>query len=168
MCVEYKVYSGANATGEAVTSGWALTNADVDFIVKVGGPVRAVRAIRAFRSWHDTFAWLAGWDGMGFVVSPLTICAVPCPASPRFRSLVSHRSEGFQFGSLAVLLARADAWQVEAEGLKAGTQYSFQFSNCADGSNKSPIGKTRTAPGWKATDIPTQRLAVYSCSNYPK
>jgi phosphodiesterase/alkaline phosphatase D-like protein len=68
---------------------------------------------------------------------------------------------------LATLLA-ADARQVEAEGLKAGTQYSFQFSNCADGNNKSPVGKTRTAPGWKATDIPTQRFAVYSCSNYPK
>lgn len=41
MCVEYNVYSGANATGETATSGWALTNADVDFTVKVGGPVRA-------------------------------------------------------------------------------------------------------------------------------
>ena len=35
MCVEYKVYSGMNATGDVVSCGWALTNADVDFTIKV-------------------------------------------------------------------------------------------------------------------------------------
>jgi phosphodiesterase/alkaline phosphatase D-like protein len=149
MCVEYKVYSGANATGEAVTSGWALTNADVDFTVTVR-------------------LHLAGGDGSSLCHhSPLgTSCTnlawdYPAHSSPTeaIRAIAGARLRS----SLA--LTRC---QVEAEGLKAGTQYSFQFSNCADGNNKSPIGKTRTAPGWKATNIPTQRFGVYSSSNYPK
>lgn len=58
--------------------------------------------------------------------------------------------------------------QVEATGLSASTWYSYQFSNCANPENKSPIGKTRTAPGKLATEVATQRFAIYSCSNYPK
>ena len=58
--------------------------------------------------------------------------------------------------------------QVEATGLTASTWYSYQFNNCANKENKSPIGKTRTAPGKYATEVPTQRFAIYSCSNYPK
>ena len=58
--------------------------------------------------------------------------------------------------------------QIEATGLSASTWYSYQFSNCANPDNKSPIGKTRTAPGKRATDVATQRFAIYSCSNYPK
>lgn len=36
MCVQYNVYSGEDGAGDVVSSGWALTNADVDFTVKVG------------------------------------------------------------------------------------------------------------------------------------
>lgn len=48
MCVEYKVYTGANATGNVVSTGYALTNAEVDFTVKVGlfsssGPIHNER-----------------------------------------------------------------------------------------------------------------------------
>ena len=91
MCVTYKVYAGLDATGEVVTSGYALTSADVDYTVKV-----------------------------------------------------------------------------EATGLTASTWYSYQFANCADESNVSDVGKTRTAPGKHATNLPTQRFSIYSCSNYPK
>jgi hypothetical protein len=35
MCVEYKVYSGLEGTGDIVSQGYALTNADVDYTVKV-------------------------------------------------------------------------------------------------------------------------------------
>jgi hypothetical protein len=41
MCVEYKVYSGLNATGDFVSCGYDLTNADVDFTVKVS-PLRTI------------------------------------------------------------------------------------------------------------------------------
>jgi alkaline phosphatase D len=58
--------------------------------------------------------------------------------------------------------------QVEATGLTASTQYSYQFENCADSSNTSPLGKTRTAPAKYGKDLDTQRFAIYSCSNYPK
>jgi alkaline phosphatase D len=57
---------------------------------------------------------------------------------------------------------------VEATNLTASTIYSYQFENCADPSNKSPLGKTRTAPGKYAKNVPTQNFAIYSCSNYPK
>lgn len=57
--------------------------------------------------------------------------------------------------------------KVEAMGLSASTQYSFQFANCAKPDQKSPVGLTRTAPGKHAVDIPTQRFAIYSCSNWP-
>lgn len=90
MCVEFKVYSGMNATGDVVSCGYALSNQDVDFTFKV-----------------------------------------------------------------------------EADGLQADTWYSYQFANCANLNEKSPIGRTRTAPGYKATNIETQRFSIYSCSNYP-
>lgn len=90
QCVEYKVYTGENATGEVVSSGYALSNADLDFTYKV-----------------------------------------------------------------------------EADGLQASTWYWYQFSNCAKPEQKSPIGRTRTAPGYNATNIETQRFSIYSCSNYP-
>ena len=35
--------------------------------------------------------------------------------------------------------------KVEAKGLSASTVYYYQFQNCA-GSEKSPVGRTRTAP----------------------
>lgn len=57
--------------------------------------------------------------------------------------------------------------KVEATGLTALTPYSYQFANCAKPDQVSPVGKTRTAPGKFATDIPTQKFAVYSCANWP-
>ena len=42
MCVEYKVYAGEEPSGDVVSSGWALTNADVDFTIKVGILLRTV------------------------------------------------------------------------------------------------------------------------------
>ena len=57
--------------------------------------------------------------------------------------------------------------KVEATGLQDSTWYYYQFSNCADPSQKSPIGRTRTAPGKLATNVPNQRFSIYSCSNYP-
>jgi hypothetical protein len=92
MCVEYKVYSGGNATGETVTSGWALTNANVDFTVKMGGRVRA------FRSWRDMYQHLAGWGVDSLGVPPLTVCIVPRWGLPR--SFISHRSQGSSSGAL--------------------------------------------------------------------
>ncbi|MCJ1313282.1 hypothetical protein MMC25_006959 [Agyrium rufum] len=55
--------------------------------------------------------------------------------------------------------------KVEAQGLKAYTQYYYQFNVC--GSDKSSIvGRTKTAPA--KNDIVTKiGLAVYSCSNFP-
>lgn len=35
MCVRYKVYDGKDATGQVVSEGYALTNVDVDFTIKV-------------------------------------------------------------------------------------------------------------------------------------
>ena len=57
--------------------------------------------------------------------------------------------------------------QVEATGLSPFQTYSYQFSNCADDSNASPKGITKTAPGKLAKDVPNLRFSVYSCSNYP-
>ena len=57
--------------------------------------------------------------------------------------------------------------QVEATGLTASTKYTYVFAHCAKPEQKSIIGKTRTAPGKHATNVPTQRFAIYSCSNYP-
>ena len=90
MCVTYKVYSNEDGSGNVVSQGYALTNADVDFTVKV-----------------------------------------------------------------------------EALGLEASHWYSYEFANCADPAQTSPLGRTRTAPGKLSTNVPTQRFSVYSCSNYP-
>lgn len=55
--------------------------------------------------------------------------------------------------------------KVEAKGLKPFTRYYYQFNVC-DSDNKSPLGRTKTAPA--ADDHVTKvGLAVYSCSNYP-
>lgn len=57
--------------------------------------------------------------------------------------------------------------KVEADGLQPSTKYSYQFANCAKPDQKSPIGKTRTAPGKRATNVPKQKFAIFSCSNWP-
>ncbi|WVR08378.1 hypothetical protein IAU60_005433 [Kwoniella sp. DSM 27419] len=44
----------------------------------------------------------------------------------------------------------------------ADVDWTVKFENCADASNKSPVGKTRTAPGKYAKDVSTQRFAIYS------
>ncbi|KAF4555768.1 Hypothetical protein D9617_2g057310 [Elsinoe fawcettii] len=55
--------------------------------------------------------------------------------------------------------------KVEAGGLSPFTTYYYQFTVCGS-SNKSPIGRTKTAPN--ENDDTTQiGLAVFSCSNYP-
>jgi hypothetical protein len=48
MCVRYNVYSGENATGSVVSSGYALTNADVDFTVKVSRDGRSKGVMLTF------------------------------------------------------------------------------------------------------------------------
>ncbi|KAF7163739.1 hypothetical protein CNMCM5623_008497 [Aspergillus felis] len=55
--------------------------------------------------------------------------------------------------------------KVEATKLKPFTTYYYQFNVC-NSDNKSPIGRTKTAPAPK-DDVSNINLAVYSCSNYP-
>ena len=55
--------------------------------------------------------------------------------------------------------------KVEATGLKAFTQYWYQFRSC-DGSISSPIGRTKTTPGPNDEVKGNIRLAVYSCANH--
>ncbi|SPO06053.1 related to alkaline phosphatase D precursor [Cephalotrichum gorgonifer] len=55
--------------------------------------------------------------------------------------------------------------KVEAKGLKPFTRYYYQFTVC-DSDNKSPMGRTKTAPKEK-DDVTGINLAVFSCSNYP-
>ncbi|KAI9671500.1 MAG: hypothetical protein M1817_003551 [Caeruleum heppii] len=56
--------------------------------------------------------------------------------------------------------------KVEAKKLKSFTTYYYQFNVC-DSSNKSPMGRTKTAPGIKERLTRAVRLAVFSCNNYP-
>ena len=72
------------------------------------------------------------------------------------------------FLPLLELLLLSSVPHVEATGLTASTKYSYEFENCANPDNKSPVGKTGTAPGKYAKHFPTQKFAIYSCSNYPK
>ncbi|KAL2871649.1 alkaline phosphatase D family protein [Aspergillus lucknowensis] len=55
--------------------------------------------------------------------------------------------------------------KVEASGLKPFTTYWYQFAVC-DSDNKSPLGRTKTAPSPKQKTEEV-KLAVHSCSNYP-
>ena len=55
--------------------------------------------------------------------------------------------------------------KVEATGLAPFTRYYYQFNVCGS-DNKSPLGRTKTAPA--PNDYVTEvGFAVYSCSNYP-
>lgn len=72
-------------------------------------------------------------------------------------------SSGYALGSYEVDFT----FKVEAKGLSASTEYTYQWANCANPDEHSPVGKTRTAPGKYATQVPTQSFAIYSCSNYP-
>ncbi|KAK3948093.1 PhoD-like phosphatase-domain-containing protein [Pseudoneurospora amorphoporcata] len=56
--------------------------------------------------------------------------------------------------------------KVEAQGLKPWTLYNYQFNVCGS-NNTSPVGRTKTAPAEHA-DVDEVKLAVFSCSNYPK
>ncbi|KAK0228472.1 PhoD-like phosphatase-domain-containing protein [Armillaria fumosa] len=61
--------------------------------------------------------------------------------------------------------------KVEAAGLQPDTKYFYQFFDCTDPKNTSPVGTTRTLPN---SDTPANRvnggnpftLAVFSCSQY--
>ncbi|TQS33901.1 hypothetical protein Golomagni_05739 [Golovinomyces magnicellulatus] len=55
--------------------------------------------------------------------------------------------------------------KVEAKGLKPLTKYYYQFNVCGS-DNKSPIGRTKTAPT-KDDDVSKLSFAVFSCSNFP-
>ncbi|KAK9435616.1 Alkaline phosphatase D-related protein [Metarhizium brunneum] len=55
--------------------------------------------------------------------------------------------------------------KVEAKGLKPLTTYFYQFNVCAS-SNKSPVGRTKTAPA-KDDAVSKLSFAVFSCSNFP-
>lgn len=46
------------------------------------------------------------------------------------------------------------------------TEYYYQFTVCGS-SNKSPIGRTKTAPA-PDDDVSELKFAVFSCSNYRK
>lgn len=63
-------------------------------------------------------------------------------------------------GATEANVAKNWAVKVEATGLKAGTQYFYQFSL---GDKTSPIGQTRTLP---KGEIDSVRFAVVSCSNW--
>ena len=56
--------------------------------------------------------------------------------------------------------------KVEAQGLKPFTTYYYQFNVC-DSDKKSPVGRTKTAPGVQDS-VDQVNLAVYSCSNFRK
>ncbi|KAK6354597.1 hypothetical protein TWF696_003739 [Orbilia brochopaga] len=55
--------------------------------------------------------------------------------------------------------------KVEAKNLQPFTRYYYQFNIC-DSDVKSPLGRTKTAPG-ENDDVSKLRLAVYSCAFYP-
>ncbi|CEJ93841.1 hypothetical protein VHEMI09407 [[Torrubiella] hemipterigena] len=55
--------------------------------------------------------------------------------------------------------------KVEATGLTPKTKYWYQFNVCGS-DNKSPIGRTKTAPT-KDDDVSKLSFAVFSCSNFP-
>ena len=51
--------------------------------------------------------------------------------------------------------------KVDATGLSAGQSYFYRFR---EGSNNSPVGRTRTLP---ASGVGSVKMAVFSCANYP-
>lgn len=53
---------------------------------------------------------------------------------------------------------------MEAKGLKPLTKYFYQFNVCGS-TNKSPIGRTKTAPN-KDDAVSKLSFAVFSCSNF--
>ena len=67
---------------------------------------------------------------------------------------------------MTMTLEPTDSLQVEATGLQAFTDYSYQFTVC-DSNNTSPVGLTKTAPPEDA-DVDEVNFAVFSCSNYRK
>jgi alkaline phosphatase D len=75
-------------------------------------------------------------------------------ADPMFKKVVAS-------GAVRTGASRDFTVKVDAGGLEPATTYYFSF---AAGSERSPIGRTRTLPDRKAERL---RLALVSCSNYP-
>ncbi|MDM7942585.1 MAG: alkaline phosphatase D family protein [Hydrogenophaga sp.] len=64
-------------------------------------------------------------------------------------------------GQVQATLASGFTAKVDATGLSAGQSYFYRFR---EGSNNSPVGRTRTLP---APGVASVKLAVFSCANYP-
>ena len=75
-------------------------------------------------------------------------------ADPAFSKIVTS-------GTVRTAAVRDYTVKIDAGGLEPATSYYYQF---AIGSERSPIGRTRTLP---ANDARRLRLGVVSCANYP-
>jgi alkaline phosphatase D len=64
-------------------------------------------------------------------------------------------------GQVQATAAAGFTAKVDARGLSAGQSYFYRFR---EGSNNSPVGRTRTLP---ASGVGSVKMAVFSCANYP-
>jgi len=64
-------------------------------------------------------------------------------------------------GQVQATAAAGFTAKVDATGLAAGQSYFYRFR---EGSNNSPVGRTRTLPASGAGSV---KMAVFSCANYP-
>ena len=64
-------------------------------------------------------------------------------------------------GQVQATAAAGFTAKVDATGLAAGQSYFYRFR---EGSNNSPVGRTRTLP---ASGVGSVKMAVFSCANYP-
>lgn len=64
-------------------------------------------------------------------------------------------------GQVQATAAAGFTAKVDATGLSAGQSYFYRFR---EGSNNSPVGRTRTLP---ASGVGSVKMAVFSCANYP-
>jgi alkaline phosphatase D len=64
-------------------------------------------------------------------------------------------------GQVQATAAAGFTAKVDATGLSAGQSYFYRFR---DGSNNSPVGRTRTLP---PSGVGSVKMAVFSCANYP-
>ncbi|WP_300658326.1 alkaline phosphatase [Hydrogenophaga sp.] len=64
-------------------------------------------------------------------------------------------------GQVQATAAAGFTAKVDTTGLAAGQSYFYRFR---EGSNNSPVGRTRTLP---ASGVGSVKMAVFSCANYP-
>lgn len=95
---------------------------------------------------------------------PRETASMPRPVGSTLQQLCLEQQNDILAQSPSCMFIVACVIQVEAKGLKPLTTYFYQFNVCAS-SNKSPVGRTKTAPA-KDDAVSKLSFAVFSCSNF--